>query len=728
MDSKCLLSAVRVGSQEEGAISDDEIDEQGLLSLCGNFLVIDIQSHWRFSHLSVVEYLETAHQWSTPQAHSHVAIACLSFFITAYETEDPSTIIKEWYEYDSQDEDNQPPDTVDIHDTANQFHVYARHHWVEHVHGAMATENSPLGTHLKSFLGAPEEGSVQYRRWLAQLRKEVNWSGDLLDNSQYQTSGFDLSEFEDRESKYAYGGEFQFASELEPTDRPVFAMCRFAFDFILSEWWDSTSINVTQKNDLGHDLLTIAAIAGSASICQKLIDKGADVNLRLANSIFGTALVAAAWWGHVDVIKCLVQAGADPNISLNSQEGCADGDEDEETGSLQEADPESESRPPEGWYASPLTAAVEENCVEATKYLVNEAKADIHKKLTYDGLGSVLEVAASNGNHEIIKCLVQAGADVNKPPLDPSGDRIIDKALSHGDLKTIRLLIEEAGAEIKDPLPGSALNILAEVVAKKKIDSVKYLVETCHLDVNQASEYTSPLIAAAQKGDLDLVSYLIRRGADVNKPTGNGRDSPLTVAAYRGHIDTVRCLIQNGADPNNPPAGDYFGSALIAALVTSDGKKCATFLLENGADVNMVVAGEYGSALATAARMNSIEMVKLLLEAGADVNASLPSTTKGSALAAVAPRRGTGSTEEVLRCLLDAGAIVDKPLEGQKYPSALSAAAAAGYTDNVKILLEAGADPNLPLRGEFVSALAAAEDANRSDCVELLLETGAKRV
>lgn len=250
-------------------------------------------------------------------------------------------------------------------------------------------------------------------------------------------------------------------------------------------------------------------------------------------------------------------------------------------------------------------------------------------------------------------------------------------------------------------------------------------MESCGFDVNQASEYQTPLIAAAQEGDLDIVRYLVQQGADVNKPTGNDRKSPLTVAAYRGHIDIVRYFVQNGADPNNPPPDDDFGSALIGAL---DGKECATFLLENGSDINMIVAGEYGSALAAAARMNSIEMVKLLLEAGADVNASLPSTTNGSALTAVAPRRGTGSTEKVLRCLLDAGALVDMPLENQKYPSALSAAAAAGYADNVRILLEAGADPNLPLKGEFGSALAAAEDANRTDCVELLLEAGAQRI
>ncbi|KAL3477404.1 ankyrin repeat-containing domain protein [Aspergillus californicus] len=755
LDSKCLLSAVRVGSQEEGAISGDEIDEQGLLSICGNFLIIDLESHWRFSHLSVVEYLETAHQWSTAQAHSHVAIACLSFFITAYEKEDPSTVVEPWYEYDSEDEDSKPPDTLDILDTANHFHLYTRHHWVEHVHEAQSTEESPVGKHLKTFLGSPEESSVQYRRWLAQLRKEVQWDGDLLDDSHFQTSGFDLKFFENRESKYAYGGDFIFASELEPTDRPVFAMCRFAFDSILSEWWDSPSIDVSQKNDLGHDLLTIAAISGSESICQRLIEKGADVNSRLAHSIFGTALVAAAWWDNTDVIKCLVEAGADPNTPLNSQEGCYDTNDYETESCIS-----SEDRPPEGWYASPLSAAVENNCVEATKYLVNVAKADIHKKLTYRGFGNVLEIAASNGNHEIIKCLVQAGADVNKPPLVAESGRIIDRALAHGDLKIIRFLIEEAGADVKGSLPGSDTNVLAEVVANQKPDGVKYLVEECHLDVNQTSEHDSPLTAAARNDDLDLVRYLIEHGANVNKPSGNGQINPLGAAAEGGYIDTVRYLVKNGADSNYPLPGGQFDSPFIAALASSNSEECATFLLENGADVNQIVAGkygsplvaaasrghlefvqrllergadarmivegEYGSALAAAASSNSLEIVKLLLQAGADVNAPLPSTSKGSALAAAACTRGTGSEAGVTRCLLDAGAVVDMLLKDEKYPTALSVAAAAQSAENIKPLLEAGADPNLPLvRGSFGSALAVAADTNNIECMELLLEGGA---
>ncbi|KAJ5329610.1 Pfs NACHT and ankyrin domain protein [Penicillium brevicompactum] len=515
LDSKCLLSAVRVGSLDDGGISEDEIDEQGLLFLCGNFLIIDPESYWRFSHLSVVEYLEAAHQWSKPQAHSHVANACLSLLITAYENEDPFTTLKHETEYDSEDEDNKPPEWVDIMDTGNRFHRYARHHWVEHVHEAKVTEDSPLATSLKRFLGAPEESSVQYRRWLGQFRKEVFWSGDMLDSSGFQTSGFDLTKFTDRESTYAYGSDLVFASELEPSDQPVFAMCRFAFDTILTEWWNSPAIDVSQKNDLGHDLLTIAAIGGSVAICRRLVEKGAQVNSKQSFSIYGSALVAAAWWGHTDVIKYLVEAGADPNIHLNSQEGWADRGDDADGESCEAEDAtESDERAPEGWFASPLVAAVEENNVEATKYLVNEAKADVHKKLTYDGYGNVLEIAAFKGNYEIIKCLVHAGADVNKPTLHPYSGRNIDRVVGNGDLKTIRFLIEESGADVRAPLPGSTVNILVQAVNTKKLENVKYLVEKCHVDVNEGSEYETPLVAAIKTEDLELIEYLLKRGAD----------------------------------------------------------------------------------------------------------------------------------------------------------------------------------------------------------------------
>lgn len=720
MRSASLLPAIRVGSTEDVPFITDKIDEQGLLSLCGNFLVIDSKSQWRFSHLSVVEYLETRHQWSIRQAHCDAAIACLSFFITAYEKEDPSTVItndSDWYYEDSPD--------FDIFDAKNVFHEYMRHDWVFHVHGAQATEDSPLSFTLKTFLGTPEESSVQYRRWHKQIDADSEYS-IFADPQGFDVTGFDQSWFDNRESIHAYGSEDRFRSELAPVESPVFAMCRFAFDSVLSSWWDSPSIDVSRKSEVGHNLLTIAAMGGSVPICQKLIEKGTDVNLRLPNANYGSALVAAAHKGRTGVLKCLVQAGADVNMALQSQEGYMDIDSLLEE--LKGYDYEGlDSRASEGWFDSALTAAVEENHVEATRYLVNEANANIHKRLHYEDLGCVLERAVDNANHEIIECLVKAGADVNKPPLNPDNGSILLISPHRLKLKTFRFLIEEAETDVNIPF-GESGTILESVARDGEMPILKYLVEQVHIDVNIKSlhgTYGSPLAAAVLSRDVERVKYLLDKGAIANMEINGKYGSAIAAAAFENDMEILKILLEAGADLTAPITGGDYGSCLAAAA-SANAIEALKFLIGNGADVNMTLpGGKYGSALAAAATArNSDELDGIgfhyLLEQGADVNAPLTSGDYGSVLAAAIAEFLT----ENVKTLLAAGANVNLPLRCGKYGSALAAAAAHGE-ETTRLLIEKGADVNMQLTiGNYGNALTAAA-ARGEETTRLLIERGA---
>ncbi|SPQ26473.1 155b9fce-3d70-4eae-8d87-6b345046ed02 [Thermothielavioides terrestris] len=243
------------------------------------------------------------------------------------------------------------------------------------------------------------------------------------------------------------------------------------------------------------------------------------------------------------------------------------------------------------------------------------------------------------------------------------------------------------------------------------------------------NKWGSALATVVAHGSLEIVQFLVEKGADVNMPlhTGDYGSALAAAASYSGDIKTIEFLLEKGADVNMPlPTGDY-GSALAAAACSA-GTDVVRFLVEKGADVNMPLQiGNYGSALAAAVCngiFGEIKTVEFLVEKGADINMPLPIGYFGSALAAAAC---SGYTE-VVRFLVEKGADVNMPLQTGRYGSALAAAACEGYPKVVGLLLEKGADVNMPLQaGPYGSALEAAADKGQAACVEILVEAGARQ-
>jgi ankyrin repeat protein len=62
----------------------------------------------------------------------------------------------------------------------------------------------------------------------------------------------------------------------------------------------------------------------------------------------------------------------------------------------------------------------------------------------------------------------------------------------------------------------------------------------------------TPLIAAAEVGDIDICQCLLGRGANINALTVRG-NNPLTVAAMHGHVEIVKLLLSSGASGRPPP-------------------------------------------------------------------------------------------------------------------------------------------------------------------------------
>ncbi|KAH8824878.1 ankyrin repeat-containing domain protein [Flagelloscypha sp. PMI_526] len=181
------------------------------------------------------------------------------------------------------------------------------------------------------------------------------------------------------------------------------------------------------------------------------------------------------------------------------------------------------------------------------------------------------------------------------------------------------------------------------------------------------------LQVASKEGHVEIVDLLLQHNADIKdiKPAllapGNSNGSALHLAAARGFFEAVTLLIGSGAYPDlNLQAGEY-DTALQAAcdfsppsnseMMPADHFKVIHHLLQHGADPNSTIQN-FPRALFCAARRNNLKAAKLLLECGADVNATndLPGHSFGTAIH-VAFRSGFS---EMARLLLTNGAYLHK--------------------------------------------------------------------
>jgi ankyrin repeat protein len=184
-------------------------------------------------------------------------------------------------------------------------------------------------------------------------------------------------------------------------------------------------------------------------------------------------------------------------------------------------------------------------------------------------------------------------------------------------------------------------------------------------------------------------------------------------AAIRGNdLAKLDALLRSGADPN---VADPRGGAtplMYAAVAGSTG--AMTLLLDNGANANATNATG-ATALMWAA--TDIEKVRLLLSRGADVN--VVSQRGRTALQAAARSDGSAA---IVRLLLDAGADA-KAADGSK-ANTLHAAALGNDSETIRLIITAGADVNAVDFAGFTPLIHAAANRNL-DAIRVLIAKGA---
>ena len=189
---------------------------------------------------------------------------------------------------------------------------------------------------------------------------------------------------------------------------------------------------------------------------------------------------------------------------------------------------------------------------------------------------------------------------------------------------------------------------------------------------------------------------------------------PLYYMSLAGLASPVRWLLTEDGSSKINEVGGRFGSATQAAAAGGH-LEVVKMLLESGADVNLQ-GGSYGTPLQAAAAGGQVSVVQLLLQVGADVN--IQGGLYGNPLQAAA----VIGQDHVVQLLLEHGAVVNS--QGGHYGNALQAAIAKGKGSVAMLLIKAGASINIT-GGFYGSSLVAAVIEGHDHMVQALIDHGA---
>ncbi|XP_022681054.1 serine/threonine-protein phosphatase 6 regulatory ankyrin repeat subunit B [Setaria italica] len=192
----------------------------------------------------------------------------------------------------------------------------------------------------------------------------------------------------------------------------------------------------------------------------------------------------------------------------------------------------------------------------------------------------------------------------------PSTADVAIQAASDGNLRLLKGLASDLELRGVKGIKGRSL--LHFAAAGGHLEVCKFLVDELGFHANSTSTVGESICAGHNV--LPVLRYLLERGGDPALPDARG-STPLHNAAKYGHDEAVRLLLSKGVpvDPLN-----HHGTRLHVA-VGKDQDQALKILLEHGADPNRVV-DHVLSPLTLACIGCSLKCMKLLVEAGADVN------------------------------------------------------------------------------------------------------------
>ncbi|KAL6693970.1 ankyrin repeat-containing domain protein [Trichoderma pleuroticola] len=246
--------------------------------------------------------------------------------------------------------------------------------------------------------------------------------------------------------------------------------------------------------------------------------------------------------------------------------------------------------------------AVIANAVRKKQMALVELLFEFGAKITSTDISgrNLLAVALDKKDYEMAELLLKKGAKPNAKNL--AGMPLLADEINNKRLKTAKLLLDwGADPNTKDWHSQPVLLILiksSKIAAEDKIDLVRQLfAKGANADVKDCFSKTPAICYAVEAGISEIISLMLQNGAKTTARMQNG-DSLLKYAIDHGRKDLTEALLHYGADPNYS-VGENGVKPVVQALVKQD-LDMVRLLREAGADVNVAEVQDVARALAKA--------------------------------------------------------------------------------------------------------------------------------
>jgi ankyrin repeat protein len=346
-----------------------------------------------------------------------------------------------------------------------------------------------------------------------------------------------------------------------------------------------------------------------------------------------------------------------------------------------------------------------------------------------------LALAAENAQPTMVARLLKAGANPNAA-LPVQGESILMTAALAGNLEVVTMLLDR-GAQVDARTARSGQTALMWAVSENHVAVTRLLIERgADVRARSATGFT-PMLFAAQQGNVEIGRMLLAAGAAVN--ADDGGPAPLLIAINSARVPFSLFLLEQGANPN---AASRDGETALHAAISIGGRKIGfdpDAAVREPSDKGKLIA----ALLARGADANArARRVPLRFNAG---QGSDPSSRSADNFGVARSRQGAtpfwvaaeNADVEVMRMLLDAGA--DPTARTDDQTTALMIAAGLGHggdryerfwsgaraAESVKFLVEHGADVNARNESGF-TALHGTAFVGADEAAEYLVQRGAQ--